>query len=81
MRAVNTGPSSIIDRDGAFLARTGVVEHGGPTTTMATITIGRRGRSLYALAGGVLTWGAALVAIGWWLGPGLVARVRRRRQA
>ena len=82
VRAVNTGPSSVIDRDGGFLARVGTARDAPPRTTLATVTIGRRARSLYAFAGGVITWGAALGALAWWLGPWLAAlpaRVRRRR--
>jgi apolipoprotein N-acyltransferase len=79
IRVVNTGPSSVIDRDGAIIASTAITRGGPPSTLMATVAIGRRSHSLYAAIGGVVTWAVALATIVWWLGPGLLARVRRRR--
>ncbi|MEZ4399733.1 MAG: apolipoprotein N-acyltransferase [Kofleriaceae bacterium] len=79
VRAVNTGPSSVIDRDGRIIARSETRRDGPPTTLLVPVRVGPRARSLYAAVGGPLTWGAALAALGWWLGPGVVARVRRRR--
>ena len=80
VRAVNTGPSSVIDRDGAVLARTDTRRGGPPSTLLVEVPLGPRARSLYATVGGPLTWGVSLGAIGWWLVPGVLARVRRRRQ-
>jgi apolipoprotein N-acyltransferase len=81
IRAVNTGPSSAIDRDGRVLARTATQRGGAPTTLLARVELAPRAQSLYATIGGPLTWGAAGAALAWWLVPGLVARVRRRRTA
>lgn len=81
IRAVNTGPSTAIDRDGAFLGRTRVRDGSGriaPDTLLVDVPIGPRARSIYAAWGGPLSWLVALGALGWWLGPGLVAWARRR---
>ena len=48
---------------------------------LARVELAPRAQSLYATIGGPLTWGAAGAALAWWLVPGLVARVRRRRTA
>ena len=81
VRAVNTGPSSIIDADGRFVARTEVVEGGAPATLLADVTIGGRRHSFYAAWGGPLGWLIAGGSIAWWLLPGLIARFRRRTRA
>src|SRR5213075_81568 len=78
IRAVNTGPSSHIDRDGRIVAHTGVRRSGPPETLLATVTIGEPARSVYAEIGGLLTWGVSLGAITWWLMPGLIGWLRRR---
>lgn len=81
VRAVNTGPSSVLDRDGELLART-VVRDGHtvrpPDTLLVDVPIGPRARSIYAAWGGPLSWLLAVATVGWWLGPGLVGWVRRR---
>ncbi len=82
IRAVNTGPSSVIDRDGEFLARTAVRAGDGrhrPDTLLVEVPIAPRARSFYAGWGAPLSWLIALAAVAWWLGPGVVARLRRRR--
>ncbi len=78
VRAVNTGPSSVIDPDGNFLARTTVVEGGEPTTLLVDLPVGPRRTSFYSGWGGPLGWIVAIGAIAWWLVPAIVARVRRR---
>lgn len=78
IRAVNTGPSSHVDRDGRVVVRTPVRRRGAPETMMATVTVGVRARSLYAVIGGWLTWGVAIGSIAWWIAPGLRDRVRAR---
>lgn len=80
IRAVNTGPSSHVDRDGARVVHTEVQRPGTPTTLLATVAIGPRLHSLYAAIGGWLTWAVALGALGWWLVPGVLARVRRKKR-
>jgi len=80
IRAVNTGPSSHVDRDGRVVARTAVRRSGAPETLLATVTIGPRAHSLYAAIGGWLTWLVSLGALGWWLVPGVVARARKKRR-
>lgn len=79
IRVVNTGPSSYVDRDGRVVARTPVRRDHPPETLLATVKLGPRARSLYAAIGGWLTWAVALGALGWWLAPAIVQRVRRRR--
>ncbi len=81
IRAVNTGPSSYIDRDGGVVARTAVRRGGPPETLLVKVPFGTRAHSLYAAFGGVITWAVALGAIAWWLVPGVIARVRRRTSA
>lgn len=78
IRAVNTGPSSHIDAEGAVIARTPVRREGRPETLLATVVLRDRAHSLYAAIGGPLTWLVALGALGWWLVPAAIARVRRR---
>lgn len=79
IRAVNTGPSGAFDRDGATIARLPTQRGGAPTTLLTRVTLRPRARSLYAAIGGPMTWAVALAAIAWWLGPGLRARLRRRK--
>ncbi len=80
VRAVNTGPSSILDRDGNFLARTAIREDGGaPETLLADVTLGPRARTFYAGTGGTVIKVVAWAGLAWWLLPALVAWVRRRR--
>ena len=81
IRAVNTGPSSVIDRDGEFLARTVVRDGSGrlpPDTLLVDVPLGGRARSVYASWGGPLSWMIALGALAWWLVPAVIGRVRRR---
>ena len=83
VRAVNTGPSSVIDRDGDFLARTVVRDGAGrrpPDTLLVDVPIAGRARSTYASWGAPLSWAIAIGAAGWWLVPWLVAWGRRRRE-
>ena len=82
VRAVNTGPSSVIDRDGDFLARTVVRDAGRRTpadTLLVDVPVGRRARSVYASWGGPVSWVIALGALAWWLGPWAVGLGRRLR--
>jgi apolipoprotein N-acyltransferase len=84
VRAVNTGPSSVIDRDGDFLARSVVRDGAGrrpPDTLLVDVPIAGRARSLYASWGAPLSWAVAIGAAAWWLVPWLVALYRRRRPA
>ena len=81
IRAVNTGPSSVLDRDGEFLARTVVRDGSGrlpPDTLLVDVPLGGRARSVYASWGGPLSWMIALGALAWWLVPAVIGRVRRR---
>ncbi|HVV85767.1 MAG TPA: apolipoprotein N-acyltransferase [Kofleriaceae bacterium] len=81
IRAVNTGPSSAIDRDGAFLGRTRVRGGGGhiaPDTLLVDVPIGGRAHSVYARWGGPLSWAIALGALGWWLLPGVFGWTHRK---
>ena len=81
VRAVNTGPSTAIDRDGAFIARTVVRDGAGripPDTLLVDVPIGARAHSIYAAWGAPLSWGVAIGAAGWWLVPWLLGLVRRR---
>lgn len=81
VRAVNTGPSSVIDRDGDFVGRTAVRNGGGriaPDTLLLDVPIGARARSIYAAWGGPLSWLVAFAALAWWLVPGVIAWGRRR---
>jgi apolipoprotein N-acyltransferase len=81
VRAVNTGPSSVIDRNGEFLARTRVRGGGGripPDTLLVDVPIAGRARSIYASWGAPLSWAIALAAAGWWLVPWIAGVVRRR---
>ena len=81
IRAVNTGPSSALDRDGNFLGRTVVRGASGrlpADTLLVDVPIGPRARSFYASWGGPLSWLIALGALAWWLVPGLIGWGRRR---
>lgn len=82
VRAVNTGPSSVVDRDGAFLARTPVRDDSGrlpPDTLLVDVPMGPRARSVYASWGAPLSWAVAAGALAWWLVPWLIGRLRRGR--
>jgi apolipoprotein N-acyltransferase len=81
VRAVNTGPSSVIDVDGAIVARTATRRDDPPTTLLVDVPIAPRLHSLYATTGGWITWGVALAAVGWWLGPWLLRWRQRRKRA
>ncbi|MCL4228995.1 MAG: apolipoprotein N-acyltransferase [Myxococcales bacterium] len=81
VRAVNTGPSSVIDRDGRFLARTAVREGGEPETLLVDVPLGPRARSFYAGAGGTLVRLVAWAALLWWLLPVVAGWARRRWRA
>jgi apolipoprotein N-acyltransferase len=79
VRAVNTGPSSLLDRDGNTIARTPIREEGGPPETLlADVELRPRALSFYAGAGGTAIKVVAWAAVAWWLIPWLVARLRRR---
>lgn len=80
VRAVNTGPSSIIDRDGRFVARLGVREDGGAVETLlATVELRPRAHTFFAGRGGLLVKLVAWGGLAWWLVPALRAWWRRRR--
>ncbi len=80
VRAVNTGPSSVIDRDGRFVARIEIRADGGaPETLLADVELGPRARSFFAGRGGTLVKVVAWSALAWWLVPALVGWLRRRR--
>lgn len=84
VRAVNTGPSSVIDRDGNFLARSRVRDGSGRhpvDTLLVDVPIGGRARSIYASWGAPLSWAVAIAALAWWLVPWAIARARRLRKA
>jgi apolipoprotein N-acyltransferase len=81
VRAVNTGPSSVIDRDGRFVARLGIREDGGePETLLADVVLRPRAISWYAGFGGTAVKLAAWGALAWWLIPAVIAWFRRRRR-
>jgi apolipoprotein N-acyltransferase len=77
--AVNTGPSSILDRDGDTVARLAIREDGGrPETLLAEVELRPRALSFYAGHGGTLVKIIAWAALAWWLVPALVGRLRKR---
>jgi apolipoprotein N-acyltransferase len=79
VRAVNTGPSSILDRDGDTVARLAIREDGGrPETLLAEVELRPRALSFYAGHGGTLVKIIAWAALAWWLVPALVGRLRKR---
>jgi apolipoprotein N-acyltransferase len=82
VRAVNTGPSSFLDRDGNTIARSPIREHGGPVETLlADVELRPRALTFFAGTGGTFIKIVAWAALAWWLLPALVARVRRRGAA
>jgi apolipoprotein N-acyltransferase len=78
VRAVNTGPSSILSRDGEIVARAPVREGGTPETLLADVELGPRAHTFYVGRGGTLIKIVAWSALAWWLVPWLVAWARRR---
>ena len=81
VRAVNTGPSSLLDRDGDTIARLAVRENGGPPETLlADVELRPRALTFYAGTGGTVIKVVAWAALAWWLLPALVAWVRKRRR-
>jgi apolipoprotein N-acyltransferase len=80
VRAVNTGPSSLLDRDGNTIARAPIREEGGPVETLlADVELRPRAKTFYAGSGGTFIKIVAWAGIAWWLVPWLYAVVRRRR--
>jgi len=81
VRAVNTGPSSVLDRDGRFVARLDQRDEGGaPQTLLATLELGPRAHSFYAGLGGFLIKVIAGARPLWGPGPALPAWWARRRE-
>lgn len=79
VRAVNTGPSSLLDRDGDTIARLPIRPDGGPPETLlADVELAPRALAFYARAGGTVIRIIAWAALAWWLLPALVGWVRRR---
>lgn len=81
VRAVNTGPSSLIDRDGNTIARAPIREDGGPPETLiAEVELRPRAKTFFAGAGGTFIKIVAWAAVAWWLVPWLFGRVRKERK-
>jgi apolipoprotein N-acyltransferase len=82
VRAVNTGPSSLIDRDGNTITRSPIRDDGGPVETLvADVELRPRAKTLYACSGGTFIKIVAWAGLAWWLVPWLIAVVRRRRKS
>jgi apolipoprotein N-acyltransferase len=81
VRAVNTGPSSVLDRDGNFVARLDIRDGDhAPETLLADVTVGPRAHSWYAGWGGTAVKLVAWAGLVWWLVPALIAWIKRRRR-
>jgi apolipoprotein N-acyltransferase len=82
VRAVNTGPSSVLDRDGSTIARIPVRDDGGPVETLlANVELRPRAKTFFAGAGGTFIKIMAWAGLAWWILPWLYALLRRRRGA
>ncbi|MCE9576195.1 MAG: apolipoprotein N-acyltransferase [Deltaproteobacteria bacterium] len=74
VRAVNLGPSSMVDAAGRIVA-TGPMIGGAPQTLLVDVALVDGGGTVYAAIGDVFAWGCAIPTLGLWLWPWL----RRRR--
>lgn len=74
VRAVNLGPSSMVDAAGRIVA-TGPMVAGAPQILMVEVALVDGGGTIYAAIGDVFAWACALPVLIFWLGPWL----RRRR--